>query len=203
MGVKCFLLEPIGRMRRFLRRYASGVSCAVDGNQGYHQRWVYLDEVDEAVDENGYVSVPGPEIPRSDLRWPSSCACGYAFRDTDEWQTFSDRIYKRQDTGEPVTLREAPPGAMWWATWCPKNMYWDNKEDENLCVKLPDGTDWMVDSRCNNCTLPEDRAHRCWVREGAPPNVTAGKNGYTCSAGAGSIASPRWHGFLRNGELVI
>lgn len=28
------------------------------------------------------------------------------------------------------------------------------------------------------------------------------KNGLTCAAGAGSIATPNWHGYLRHGELV-
>jgi hypothetical protein len=32
--------------------------------------------------------------------------------------------------------------------------------------------------------------------------LTVDKNGDTCAAGAGSILTPAWHGFLRNGELV-
>jgi len=31
---------------------------------------------------------------------------------------------------------------------------------------------------------------------------TVDKNGDACAAGAGSILTPTWHGFLQNGELV-
>lgn len=73
-----------------------------------------------------------------------------------------------------------------------------------LVVKLPDGTDWVIDSRANNCTLPLDDKHWCWVRDGRPEDGTlhVSKNGPTCSAGAGSIATGRYHGFLRHGALV-
>ena len=68
--------------------------------------------------------------------------------------------------------------------------------------KLPNGREWDIDSRCSNCTLPDDRIHRCWVRHGEPPNIHVDKNGHTCSAGAGSILAGDYHGFLHNGELT-
>ena len=48
------------------------------------------------------------------------------------------------------------------------------------------------------------RPHKCWVRHGDPRTgiVTVDKNGVTCGAGAGSIATRGWHGFLREGMLV-
>jgi hypothetical protein len=64
---------------------------------------------------------------------------------------------------------------------------------------------WYIDCRASNCTLPNDKDHRCWVREGTVgEKLTVGKNGKTCSAGAGSffMDAQRWHGFLRNGVLV-
>jgi len=57
----------------------------------------------------------------------------------------------------------------------------------------------MIDSRASNCTLPDDNVHKCWVRHGEAPNFTVDKNGATCAAGAGSIQTSNWHGFLRNG----
>lgn len=89
-------------------------------------------------------------------------------------------------------------GAMWYALWQPKNWDWDNEEGPHLIVKTPGG-DWDIDSRCANCTLPEDKLHRCWVRHGEPPNISVDKNGLTCSAGGGSIISGSYHGFLTNG----
>jgi hypothetical protein len=56
-----------------------------------------------------------------------------------------------------------------------------------------------------NCREYEDaHPHKCWIRSGTPPNVSVGKGtaGQSCGAGAGSIAVPGWHGFLRNGALV-
>jgi hypothetical protein len=78
------------------------------------------------------------------------------------------------------------------------------KDGRVLVVRLPDGHDWVIDSRANNCTLPLDDKHWCWVREGRPEDGTlhVGKSGRTCSAGAGSIATGRYHGFLRHGRLV-
>lgn len=103
-------------------------------------------------------------------------------------------------------------GAMWFAYWGFKNREWQNETGPHLYVRCPNGPadaagriptrDWDVDARASNCTLPEDKLHRCWVRHGSPPAVHVDKSGHTCSAGAGSIALPGWHGFLRNGMLV-
>jgi hypothetical protein len=76
-----------------------------------------------------------------------------------------------------------------------------------LIVRLPDGHDWEIDSRANNCTLPLDDAHWCWNRSGRPEDrtldVRKGKPGQTtCGAGGGSIQTGRWHGFLHGGKLV-
>ena len=98
------------------------------------------------------------------------------------------------------------PGDMWYAnvTWyhndkCP---YWDNCDGKHLMVVLPNGHQHDCDARASNCTMPEDRVHRCWIRHGTPPAVTIDKQGPTCAAGAGSIVRGGWHGFIRNGEFV-
>ena len=198
MGIKCFFMDPTEKRKRFLRRYTDA-SAGWDCAHGYHQAKNFLDVVLESLPDYYCVS----SLPTGvDLPWPKACACGYQFQDSDKWQVFTDSIYARTDTGEEVALREAPAGAMWYATWMPPHMYWDDKEDsDHLCVKLPDGTDWMVDSRASNCTRLDDRRHRCWHREGIPPNVTATK-GPAWENGAGSVQAPGWHGYLRNGELV-
>lgn len=122
--------------------------------------------------------------------------------------------WTRQDTGERAEhLSTFPAGAMWYAYWMPPNWCWDNETEPHLIVRCPNPVnndpndlfvnthDWDVDSRCSNCGSPQDRLHRCWIRHGAPPNVHVDKAGVTCKAGAGSIALPRWHGFLTNGVL--
>ncbi len=115
-------------------------------------------------------------------------------------------VYRRSDTGELVTLEEAPPGAMWdcslWKGWVVKHPHPDG---HYYAVKLPNGLTWHIDSKCSNCTRPTE-PHQCWVRHGIAPELTVDKNGDTCSAGAGSIWAGQgepheWHGFLRNGWL--
>ncbi len=115
-------------------------------------------------------------------------------------------IWKRADTGEEMPLSKAPPGAMWLADWYGDDGSYVNKGPDGLTlvVAVPDGSGthhWIVDSRASNCTKKDDDVHKCWIRHGVPPNVTVDKNGNTCSAGAGSIQTDKWHGFLRNGYL--
>jgi hypothetical protein len=119
------------------------------------------------------------------------------------------KVHRRQDTGEIIALCNAPIGAMWFADWMlagiknePNHQVMRGPDGHCLVVRLPTNHDWIVDGRCSNCTLPDDDRHKCWVRHGIPPDVTVDKNGRTCSAGAGSISIPGWHGFLRNGYLV-
>lgn len=120
------------------------------------------------------------------------------------------RLWRRTDTGEVIALRDAPPGAMWFATWFmndevpPRNFVsggWTNNFEPSLIVRTPGG-DWDVDSRAGNCTMKEDKLHRCWCRHGVAPNVTVDKNGRTCAAGGGSIICGNYHGFLQNGHLT-
>lgn len=213
MGIKCFYLEPIGRARLSLRRYVSGSNDCRGGQLPYHNASAPLFDVDyrKAPTQRGWAyEHDGPTKPEqvsTEHTWPERCPCGYVFSDADERQVFCEALYRRTDNGEFVTLRSAPPGAMWDAEWmhdC-KGGHWlggPNADGRFLVVKLPTGHDWLVDARASNCTMPNDDTHRCWVRHGEPPNVTVDKSGVTCAAGAGSIQVPGWHGFLRNGELV-
>ena len=213
--VECFLIEPTDRVRLALRRYrsperwdeASQAMVAVDRGTcplGYmHEAKVPIGEsvIMWTQDRRAY-RAPAREDYANDPRWPTQCACGEAFRDGDEVQVFPDRIYRRVDTGAELTLREAPPGAMWDAEW----RFEKGPDGRSIMVRLPDGHDWCVDARASNCTLPKDDEHRCWLRTGELPRITVGKfapGQRTCSAGAGSIATPKWHGFLRDGRLVV
>lgn len=124
----------------------------------------------------------------------------------DHWNPEQRGIlrFRRTDTGEEKeSLQEFGVGAMWRALWMRRGYIWTNETEPHLIVTTPGG-DWDIDSRCSNCTLPEDTTHRCWVRHGEPPNITVDKNGVTCAAGAGSFApkSGKWHGFLREGHLT-
>lgn len=207
MGVKCFLLDPTEKIRRSLRRYVSSEleKCPGPG-MSYHNASRVIDEqpvirgvrAGREVTMNTY----SPEEFAGDPRWPNKCDhCDRALTEDDKCQVFVEPIYRRTDTGEEMTLRGAPPGAMWDATWF-SDIY-RGPDRRCLVVRLPDGHDWMIDSRASNCSMRGDNSHKCWVRHGEPPNITVDKNGHTCQAGGGSIQTPKWHGFLRNGELVV
>jgi len=213
-----FWLEPTGEVAVALRRYHSnpgGFTCT----DGFHQTLVFLG-VEPAIwrepDEHGRTLDARPDVDHADPRWPGMCAggCGYQFADGDVWQVWQEQLYRRADTGETVSLKArhpgdpadapagAPPGAMWDAWWMPAS--WHGPDGIALMVRLPDGHDWHVDGEASNCTRKGDRSHRCWIRHGDPRTgkITVDKNGETCAAGAGSIQSGNYHGFLTSGVLT-
>jgi len=112
-------------------------------------------------------------------------------------------IFVRSDTGEEVGGAEKLPVGACWA-YSTDYDYPKGPDGRSLNVMLPDGTSWFIDGKASNCTMPDDEKHRCWVRHGRPEDGTlhVDKNGRTCQAGAGSIATRRYHGFLHHGELV-
>jgi len=202
MGIKCFWLEPTDRQKLYLRRYNGNLKCS--GPMSYHNAMIEVGESKEVMDEaKGHWVDDGRTAKdyAGDSRWPTHCACGYEFQESDERQLFSSHIYRRADTGEEMTLRDAPDGAMWEASWYSGIPGWCGDDGRAIMCRVPDKHDWHIDGPCSNCTRPNE-PHRCWVRHGVPPNLTVDKNGDTCAAGAGSILTPQWHGFLRDGELV-
>lgn len=98
------------------------------------------------------------------------------------------------------------PGCLYWEDLHDEKHYWENHSGPILMAVLPNGNHWGIDSRASNCTMKQNRTHRCWVRhytyltaEGTDIHVD--KNGETCSAGAGSILSGDYHGFLHHGHF--
>jgi hypothetical protein len=201
-AIDCFLLEPTDRVEHSLRRYRNSSDRCDKHPLGSHNAELLLGAVVAGHNE----VEPGRDVPATpydDPRWPAACCCGYVFQPEDNWQDFTRRIYRRVDTGAEMTLARAPAGAMWFADWLSDCDEYRGPDGHTLVVRLPGGHDWVVDGRANNCTMPGDNKHKCWVRHGAAPKITVDKNGHTCSAGAGSILVPGYHGFLRNGQLVV
>lgn len=193
--IRCFFLEPVGggAHKRYLRRYVGKSTCP---SNGYHDARVEI--------ERGWRRPVDTVDPRDELRrdprWPKACSCGYVFQEGDAWQLFTQQLYRRTDTGEEMTLREAPEGAIWDATWYHDSPAYCGPDGRSIVVKTPGG-EWIVDSRASNCDMPADAEHKCWIRHGTPPDLTVDKNGKTCGAGAGSIQRGSYHGFLRGGYL--
>ena len=117
---------------------------------------------------------------------------------------------KSSSSSRPIAPRLAPAGTPPWISERRKDGstgcgYMIGDDHRSLVIKCPDGHDWMIDLRARNCTMKDESTHHCWVRHGRPEDGTlhVDKNGLTCDAGAGSIDTGTWHGFLHNGELKV
>lgn len=187
MSTPCRLVDRVGHL------YEQGASWGQCGDRGAHHSRQIVAET----------SIAGAWDPRIDWSWrPTPCTVCGAHYDRSEIRRFAGRPWKWST--EDGHLH---PGDMYWQPhyydsqdcW-PSG--WTNCPGVHLNVMLPNRHSWDIDSRASNCTLPTETTHRCWIREGTPPKVTAGKAGHTCSAGAGSIRSGDYHGFLRDGVLT-
>lgn len=203
--IRTFWLEETPLDARYLRRFqwsdrAALGACPASGRAG-HDVKVRIEDGPDGPSVCGKSIMPAQIL--ADPRWPQACACGYIFSADDDWQLLTRKLYRRLSDGAVMTLAEAPVGALWRATWYEKD---DPKrcgrDGFSIWCKTPGG-DWHIDGRANNCTMPDDWTHRCWVRQGTVGGVLhVDKNGPTCAAGAGSIGTPTWHGFLDHGWLT-
>ena len=186
--IQCFMIEPTSRTIRTLRRFTLDESkCS--GTYSYHNGQTPFGEgkCHEDTTDSGYKvwrwddEVEDPA--HDDSRWPVKCdQCEYLFKPEDSWQVFREVIYVNKDTGQEMTLRNCPPGAMWDADWYPEK----GPDGKALCVALPPrgGDDsWHIDGYA--------KGGGKWSRTGTAPNITANP----------SILTPRYHGFLRAGYL--
>ena len=202
MTVECFLLEETGEV-------VPHVSVMERGEEGghYHIARVKLPREELRLrtfeDSERLVLANVPSLSDESLPWPTHCdTCEHEFTDEANRSGGASRVYRNPGTGQEYDEpRTAGPGAMWDAWWMPDD--WKGADGRCLVVICPDGTEWTIDGTASNCTRPGDHDHRCWPRYGEPPNVTVDKNaGPTCSAGAGSILVPGYHGFLRGGRFT-
>jgi len=203
--LKTYWMEPTGSVRVLLHR-SSEKRCRATGHtceatlmaerEGQASRWLAPELVGAHVGAT-------KAVPQDDPRWPTVCSkCGEPLPADAEHHLIIDRLYSGSPDGRLLTIGEFKPGATWDAFWMPEHM--KGPDGISMMCILPNGLPWLVDGKASNCTRPKDKKHRCWVREGDPrkANVTAGKKGDTCSAGAGSIQAGNYHGFLRNGILT-
>jgi hypothetical protein len=142
--IQCFLLEDTGRENHYLRRYAQmdGGCC---GGAGYHSSMLFTRLLGEGE---------APRTTPEDPRWPVKCErCDYTFTGEDARQDFTQKVFRRADTGEQMELRAAPVGAMWFNAWMEQWPQRCGPDGRYLVVRTPGG-DWEVDSRCSNCDSP-------------------------------------------------
>lgn len=199
--------EYTGEIAVWLRRYAAAEVCAARGDDMAHDAQVRVeDQLTVRVEDQYGMHIEGVSIEgyRDDPRWPTVCEhCQeYEFQTTDERTCSIEQLLAHPD-GESYPLRSLPPGSMYDAWWMP--LAWRGPDGIALAVILPDGLPWYVDGMANNCDQ-RDREHQCWVRHGdprtEPVHVDKGAPGESCAAGAGSIATPDYHGFAHHGFLT-
>lgn len=146
------MLNESEKTKLYFRRYAQGTICP--DREGGHDTRVFWKTV---TNYPGEVKKP-LEITdemKKRLNFPTECSCGYEFDYSDEWQLFRHTLWENPERDLVTTLGDAPEGAMWKAWWYANN---------DLFVKLPDGSDWNIDGEATN--------GKNWTREGAPPNIT-------------------------------
>jgi hypothetical protein len=197
-AIRCFWLEKTALVEMDLRRFkhapvVNGTSvreCPAPENHGYHNAHALIGQ----SNRDDCTDVHGDSWPHSDPRWPTHCSCRYEFAPGDEWQFNPNRLYRRVDTGELMTLQRAPAGAMTDADWLRDRGYsradglgYKCIDGITLQVKTPDGW-WCVDGPSYNNRV----AGPGWTRTGQVPEVTAHP----------SILMTNYHGWLRDGYLV-
>ena len=185
---QCFMIEETGQSRLSLRRYREESECPLTPIQTCHNasRMISVVPTIYGVRDSRRVIETRPEqVPPEDPRWPTHCECGESFIGSDVRQVFQETLWSRVGTNEEMTLREwqKHPGAMWDAWWY--HPMWLGPDGRSLCVVLPDGREWSIDSPAKGTNTP-------WARTGVPPKITANP----------SILTPGYHGWMRDGVLV-
>jgi hypothetical protein len=181
--IQCFMIEPIGRAKRALRVYVNfdlpehQRKCPTDPH-GYHQLFTWIEDGDVQLTPEGYIA--HVDWPKDDPRWPKHCPCGYQFRPEDNHQFWQQPIYRAVD-GRECTLRDAPPGAMWYADW----FHLKGPDGRTLTVQTPAG-EWCIDGYATGGGRP-------WTRTGTPPLVTV-------TPSINFVG--RYHGWLKDGVLT-
>ena len=200
---KTFWCEETENVQLAMRVYDTEKLCPTHEGYGYCQTMKTLGLDSQTYPPRTYLTVTNPDRISAGS-WPSECEhCGSVFDSKASRQLWKNRVYRRTDTGETFVKspsKQMPVGALWDA-WYRGNRR--GPDDIFLMCQTPGG-EWGIDDRATNCTMPEDREHRCWCRHNNPKTepVTVDKNGNTCAAGAGSIIIGDYHGFLQNGILT-
>jgi hypothetical protein len=145
---------------------------------------VALGEHDVVATPEGYLADLGHTVPHEDPRWPTTCICGYAFTDTDQWQVNQHALYLLPD-GTTCDERKLPPGAFREAWWLGD----EHRGPDGKCwlLRLPaGGIDWSV----YGPSTGDNPAP--WTVTGTIPVLTASPSIHAVGT---------WHGNLRDGVL--
>lgn len=192
--IECFVVTPTGRARRFFRRW-NAESCPANPN-GYHDARVFL----AIVEATGTGGRSPNEVEAVDERWPSSCACGFAFGPRDRRQILELELYAgTRPTSEPVeaVLDDLPPGALWRSPWLEGVPGWCGADGQAWSLMLPCGP-WHIDGPAKGGLS----SGRGWVRTGEAPRFSATPS-ILYEPPEGRPTPPRFHAWLTEGMLEV
>lgn len=177
--IECFLLEKTDLFERSLRRYTTPANRNTCNVFGYHNASVAIGEIDlPGLDLEG---VGTSDWPKGDKRWPNECECGYRFKNGDEWQYNTRRLYRDSRFKRNLYVPDhAPVGAMWEEPWRSRM----GPDGRSFSLMTPAGP-WWIDGPASN--------GGGWIREGEPPRITVRPS---------ILMGKKYHGWLRDGFLV-
>jgi hypothetical protein len=211
MGIPLFLLTETAESRRSLRRFhmsEEGEPPCGDSGRSHHRAKVKIGRFPTVRGEGNTLGLVDPADYHGDPRWPTQCDhCDYRFSEDDHWQVDQDPIYQTED-GRQMSLSEAPPGALWEASWWERARV-NGGTGPAWVVRLPNGLDFEPGMGATNCSR-RGEDHDCWCVHGEAPKLTINNDPVpgrtTCPDGGGSIWSAKgsdkdWHGFVTDGEL--
>lgn len=201
MNLQARYIEEVGTAYVFRIHWTTQELACVNGSQRHYAETEIVREIGPYNKDIG-MGTPWPK--RGNPLYPHACkSCGLPVP-TDE-SVKIDESFVTQRLYNTASGRPEPGDIYFRQLNCKVwgcGYGWTNCSGIHLHTVLPTGEPWDVDSRASNCTMKDDGEHRCWVRHGDPSKgelVHVDKNGLTCAAGAGSIATSQWHGFLHHG----
>jgi hypothetical protein len=201
-GVPTRFVEEVGTIAYLRQHWQDDVQCQLGWS--YHNAMSVLTQ--SMVLDDWTLGGDAKSYPLE--QFPNRCTtgtCGQPVPEKADRMILHRRLYRTPD-GSLISANDLKPGDLFFMRnhfydHCPYG--WTNCDGFHLHVVLPNGSEWDIDSRASNCTKKDDYEHRCWIRHGDPRTepVHVDKQGNTCAAGAGSIVSGNFHGFLRMGRI--
>lgn len=199
MPWNCFVVVETGMSAAWLRRFKWGSRNVNDsdnrcpempGDYSYHTVRVPIEPVPTIKTAEGFYAETRVADYKSDIRWPTHCACGYEFKDDDNWQVFTHALLRRVD-GVPGEwpMNELPAGALLESPWLGEG--WVGPDGKKLTAMCPPGGAmshlWHMDG-------PSSGGGR-WTRQGGIDDISS-------LSVSPSILTPTYHGFLTNGQFT-
>lgn len=192
MGWKCFMVEPTGEAKTWLRRYATESPCPAGSGKDYDicQSMVEFARLPQPWDDESkhWVDLQEHAPPANDHRWPRVCnKCNRRFDESIPYQVLSRQIYRAED-GREWTQDDLPPGAMFYSPW--HELFGTGPDGKALAVVLPPDHGstrandiWHIDGGSSS--------GGGWTRSGTPPIISTNP----------SILTPSYHGYITDGKL--